>query len=168
MGRNSGMNRATRLLRRASGAAALEFAFAFPLLFMMSYGGIVYSYVYVLRQSLELAAQQAVAAAVSVDPNPSKTPDYQTQVSTVAVNAARSVVSWMPQKLKASVSPTVLFCPGATGTACPAGGEGAVVVRLSLPLNNAASQLFARIPLPGVGSFPPLPANMTAQAVARI
>src|SRR5258708_37699419 len=55
--------------RTQRGAAAVEFAFVFPVLFLLIYGVIVYSYIFVLQESINYAAQQAAEAAVAVEPN---------------------------------------------------------------------------------------------------
>ena len=66
-----------RGLRRHGGAAAVEFAFIFPVLFMLTYGAVVYSYAYVLKQSLTFAAQEAAEAAVDIDPANTSASDYK-------------------------------------------------------------------------------------------
>ena len=55
--------------RSARGAAAVEFAFVFPVLFLLIYGVIVYSYIFMLQESINYAAQQAAEAAVAVEPD---------------------------------------------------------------------------------------------------
>ena len=153
---------------RQSGASAVEFALLFPVLFAMMYAAIVYSYAYVLRQSINFAAQEAAEAAVDVQPGIA---NYDQQVTTTAINTANSVVSWMPNALRARIATQVQFCADGTGAATACGnlgpGDDAVVVTVVLPMTGS-SQLFARISLPFVGTFPPLPATMSAQGVARV
>lgn len=155
-------------LSRQNGASAVEFALLFPVLFAMMYSAIVYSYAYVLRQSINFAAQEAAEAAVDVQPGIA---NYDDQVTTTAINTANSVISWMPNALRSSIATQVQFCAdGAAGaTACSSLGEDddAVVVTVSLPMTGS-SQMFATISLPFVGTFPPLPATMSAQGVARV
>ena len=52
---------------RQLGGAAVEFAFVFPFLFFLMYGVLVYSYLFVLQESINFAAQEAAEAAVKVD-----------------------------------------------------------------------------------------------------
>ena len=54
--------------RHQRGAVAVEFAFIFPLLFLLMYGIVVYSYVFVLNSALNYAAQESVASALRVAP----------------------------------------------------------------------------------------------------
>lgn len=155
-------------LARHAGASAVEFALLFPILFAMMYSAIVYSYAYVLRQSINFAAQEAAEAAVDVQPGIA---NYDEQVTTTATNTANSVLSWMPTSLRANIATDVQFCAdgGASATACTNLGpdDDAVVVTVNLPMTGN-SQLFATITLPFVGTFPPLPATMSAQGVARV
>ena len=159
---------AVRGLRRHGGAAVVEFAFVFPILFMLTYGAVVYSYAYVLRQSLTFAAQEAAEAAVDIDPTDQSAADYKGAVTSSATATAVAVVAWMPERLRSGMGTSVQLCSeGGGGTACPSNGGDAVVVTLTLPLTGN-SQLFATMNLPFVGTFPPLPATMTAQATARV
>lgn len=164
--------------RRQWGAAAVEFALVFPMLFVVTYGAIIYSYIYVLRQSLTFAAQEAAQAAVSIRPG---TPGYQAQVKDVAVRTAQSAISWMPSSVRTAISVDandVTICQGPSSGACATllPGDVAVVVRLELPLASGdggtgrrdVSPLFATFTLPPFGRFPPLPNMMIGQAVARL
>ena len=161
---------------RQRGAAAVEFALVFPMLFIVTYGAIIYSYIYVLRQSLTFAAQEAAQAAVSVQPGAS---GYDDQVKQVAVRTAQSAISWMPSSVRSAIavdSGDVTICRGPSSGACATllPGDVAVVVRLELPLASAGagrrdvSPLFATFTLPPFGRFPPLPNIMAGQAVARL
>lgn len=157
--------------RRQRGAAAVEFGLVFPILFALTYGAIVYSYVYVLRQSLTFAAQEAAQAAVGVRPGPG----YEDLVRQAAVNSAQAAISWMPVNVRNAIAldaGDITVCNGPSAGACSSLGadESAVVVQLQLPLSGGASvsPLFATFNLPGLGRFPPLPNMMVGQAVARL
>lgn len=162
--------------RRQFGAAAVEFALVFPMLFVVTYGAIIYSYIYVLRQSLTFAAQEAAQAAVSVQPGIS---GYDDQVKQTAVNTALAAISWMPSSVRSAIAVDpgdVTICRGPSSGACATllPGDVAVVVRLELPLASGGdgrrdvSPLFATFALPPFGRFPPLPNIMAGQAVARL
>lgn len=56
---------------RERGASAVEFALVFPVLFLLVYAVIVYSYTYVLQQAITYTAQHLAEAAVAVNPTPS-------------------------------------------------------------------------------------------------
>ena len=74
--------RATRSLRagrRCSGSAAVEFALVFPLLFLVLYGIVTYSVLFVAEQNLTLAAEEGARAALN----------YQSASSVAAALAAR-------------------------------------------------------------------------------
>lgn len=164
--------------RRQFGAAAVEFALVFPMLFVVTYGAIIYSYIYVLRQSLTYAAQEAAQAAVGVQPGVT---GYDDRVKQTAVNTAIAAISWMPSSVRTAISvdaSDVTICRGPSTGACASllPGDVAVVVRLELPLANGGggagrrdvSPLFATFTMPPFGRFPPLPNIMAGQAVARL
>lgn len=54
--------------REQGGAAAVEFAFVLPILLFLVYATVVYSYLFVVRESIEFAAHKGIEAAVAVDP----------------------------------------------------------------------------------------------------
>ena len=156
----------TRLSNRAQarrwqqGASAVEFAFVFPVLFLLVYGVIVYSYVYVIQQSITYTAQHSAEAAVSVDPNPSATLDAR--ITTQVRALANAQLSWLPANQQARVL-------GAAGAGVlvqfsTVNGSDIVQVTLKFDLVN----LFPTLVLPFVGSIPPLPTQLQAQAIARI
>lgn len=164
--------------RRQIGAAAVEFALIFPILFVVTYGAIIYSYIYVLRQSLTYAAQEAAQAAVAVAPGAA---NYDDLVKTAAVNTANAAIAWMPPNIRTAIAVdagdvTICNGPGAGACASLLPGDSAVVVRLELPLASGdegegrrdISPIFATFTLPPFGRFPPLPNIMAGQAVARL
>lgn len=155
-----------------SGAVAVEFAFVFPLLFLLMYGIVVYSYVFVLNSALHFAAQEAAESVVRVAPEAADSVKQQRAQAT-----ARATLDWLPAGQRSRVvgengeKVDVGFCPDFAGDvcpACPAGATdcGAVVVTLVFGLLNPP--LFPSLTLPFVGTVPPLPDQLRAQAVARI
>lgn len=160
-----------------SGAAAVEFALVFPILFMLIYGMIVYAYLFVLQQSLVFAAQEAAEAVVQVDPREG-TDEQRVQV---AQQMAAHVLSWLPSSQRSRVlgdnngsSVLVTMCPtlpppcgpGAVANPCPPNTSAAVVC-LRFDVANPR-YLFPVISFVGIGAVPPMPAVLTAMAVARI
>lgn len=145
---------------RQAGAAAMEFALVFPLLLLLTYGVIVYSYVYVLQSSINYAAQEGARAAVGVDP---AVADGTAQALTTVANT----LSWLPANqitLLNTTPATATQCPG--DPLCPEGATGVVVRVYFGPLNT----LFPTISLGGlmgIHSVPPLPTQLTAVAVVR-
>lgn len=160
---------------RQAGAAVVEFAFVFPILFLLVYGVIVYAYVYVLQQSITYAAQEAAEAAVAVAPRPDV--DVFAQQQTVVRATAVSVLSWLPEKQRQRVlgaggeKVDVELCPMAS-SGCPLDSDALrVTLRFSVRpegANCSKDALFPMLNLYIVGCVPPLPANLTATAVVRI
>lgn len=143
------------------GASAVEFAFVFPILFLLVYGVIVYSYVYVIQQSITYGAQQSAEAAVAVNPIPEQTLNtrIEQRVRAVAVQS----LSWMPAQQRARVI-------GSNGDKVQVAFETVdtdqSVVRVTLEFEVPG--LFPALELPLVGNIPPLPDRLRAQAIARI
>ena len=136
------------------GATAVEFALLFPLMFAITYGGIVYSYMYLLQQSVNFAAQQGAQAAVAVVPGSDPNVTQQQQV-TKATAAAQSTLNWLPTNQRGLVS----FPVGAGNCRNPVGTFG-------FEVDFAPASLFPMVKLPLVGSFPPVPTTIYACAVA--
>jgi hypothetical protein len=157
-----------RSVRCQSGAAAVEFAFIFPILFLLMYGTVVYSYVFVVQQSLHYAAQELAEAAVKVDP---QLPNADAvREANVRANA-QQVLRWMPDSQLARVIGTdgsqvqVVHCePG--GANCPP-DSSAVRITLNFSLMQP-EPLFPVLNIFLIGNVPPLPERLTASAMARV
>lgn len=146
-----------------SGAAALEFAILLPLLLMMVYGIVVYSYMFIVQEAITFAAQEAAEAAVKVDPAQDPA-DYEAAVRAEVVAAATRVLEFLPaeqrERVLGSDGSKVLVTIGPS----PSGIGGVVRVNLSF----AFTGLFPQIPLPGVGSIPPMPGTLEAMGVVGV
>lgn len=145
---------------RQHGATVVEFAFVFPVLFLLVYGVIVYSYVYVLQQSITFAAQHSVDAAVAVSPIPDS--DYRSRLEARVRAVSVQSLNWLPASQQASVT-------GVNGNRVQISYEplgGGQAMRVGLAFDTAG--LFPTLVLPVVGPVPPLPAQLRAQAIARI
>ena len=147
----------------------VEFAFVFPLLFLLIYGVVVYAYTFVVQESISFAAQQAAEAAVAVDPRADNVDALRdAKIRAMAV----SVLNWLPPSQKDRVTGSngervsIQHCAAGGAGVCPGDTEG-VVVRLTFDM-NLPTPLFPVIDMPLVGSVPPLPEQLTAQAVARV
>jgi len=156
---------------RQAGATAIEFAFVLPLLIALTYSLIVYSYSFVVYESLSYAAQQGAEAAVAVDP--SDTDAYKDNVRAYVQSTVAGVLGWMPPAQRnaaigangSNVQP--VFCEsGGSGSSpyCPqtATGGQPIVIALSFPV----TQFFPVLTVPGIGSIPPLPTTLTGVGVA--
>lgn len=155
--------------RQQSGAAAVEFALIFPILFLLIYGVIVYSYLFVIQESITFTAQEAAEATVAVDPNTGTDTDRITR----ARNTAVSILSWMPQNQRERVlgdasgsAVGVQHFTAGSNAACPSDSDCVIV---TLTFNVAApDNLFPVIALPGIGALPPMPTTLIARAVVRV
>ncbi len=159
------MNTNTQIMRLPKaaqrGAAAVEFAFVFPVLFLLVYGVIVYSYIYVLQQSITYSAQQSAESAVAVNPDPAA--DLNARIEQRVRAVAVASLNWLPASQRVRV----------TG----ANGEKVQVLFQTIDTNQSVVKvtlefdvpgLFPALSFPVLGNIPPLPNTLRAQAVARI
>lgn len=115
-----------------SGLAAIEFAFVFPVFFMLLYGIITYSLIFVVQQSLTLAAEEGARAAlryVAVSTVP-VTPDPR---GVTACAVAKQAVSWLSSTVVGCV-PTVI--PNCFVPAAPAAAVTCVKVTVTYPYST--------------------------------
>ncbi|MDD3762292.1 MAG: pilus assembly protein [Nevskiales bacterium] len=152
---------------RSRGAATVEFAFVFPILFLLVYGVIVYSYVFVLQQSMTYAVQLAADAAVKVDP---KAEDASALRAAAVRQTVVSALSWLPEGQRQRVIGTggerviIESCPAGAAD-CPSDSSA---LRLTLRFNLRSPDLFPVLDLYIVGRVPPLPESLSATAIVRI
>lgn len=120
----------------------------FVVFFAVFYGMLSYSLPLLLMQSFHQAAAEGVRRSVSLDPT---TPGYSALVVQRAKDAAQAQLNWIPSSLK--------FLPGyitATYT-----NNNLLTVKITYPSANIKAVLPALV-LPGVGTVPNLPTNLTA------
>jgi len=147
-----------------SGAAAVEFALVFPILLVVAYASLVYSYVYFLQQLISFTAQQGVQAAVAVVPTTSASADSASR-TTQANAAGVNTLTWLPAaqfSRLAATEPAV--CPGETAPGVPTFSYE-ITFTLSGGTGGALFPTLINMPM-GLGNIPPLPATLTACAVA--
>lgn len=138
----------------------MEFALVFPVLFALVYAVIAYSYVYVLQQAITYTAQHLAEAAVAVNPTPASS--YTGRIQTRVQQLAAQQLQWLPQKNLVVGQNGEKVVPQFQTI----DGSDVVVIRLELPLKNP--DLFPAFTLPGGLAIPPMPAQLRAQATARI
>jgi len=141
---------------RQSGATAIEFAILFPVLFLLTYGTVVYGYVFFLKQTVAYAAQQGAEAAVAVDPD-SDDPESLRQERVVA--SINDTLGWLPAGQRARVK----IC---NEGACPV-ADDTITVEVEFQLSTPG-WLFPAVEMPGIGAVPPLPNVLEAVAAARL
>jgi Flp pilus assembly protein TadG len=145
---------------RQHGAAAVEFALVFPLLLALVYSTIVYSYVYVLQQSINFASQQGAQAALAVIPTGDAAATAAAR-NEAAKAAALNTLSWLPAGQLAKIA-----VPSG-GPNCRAGGEFAVEVDFTGPAIGSGGLFPSLVNLPmGLGTVPPNLGTLIACAVA--
>lgn len=154
---SSGSDTRTGPRRRQRGATAIEFAFVFPILFLLVYGGVVYGYVFFLNQSLHYAAQQAAEAAVSVDP---ALDDWDSLRQARIEDTVERSMEWMSDAQRGQ---RLVICRQAD---CPI-DNGTLTVTLDFQLDTP-SRLFPVVNFPGMGRVPPLPDRLTATAAVLL
>lgn len=137
----------------------------FPILFLLVYGVIVYSYVYVIQQSITYTAQQAAEAAVAVNPSPDGT-HFQRVQDRVRVVVGQSL-DWLPPDQKARVT-SEQGDQNFAGDLIPIGDEGNQQYLVPVTIRFSVPGLFPALTLPLVGNIPPLPNQLRARAVARV
>lgn len=140
----------TSLPRKQKGAVAIEFALVFVIFFAVFYGLLSYSLPFVLMQSFNHATAEAVRRSVAVDPN---TPGYATVVQNTATSTLQQQLSWMPSALDLVI--------GADTSAVYNSGNGTLTVSVNYPTSKL-NRVIPFLVLPGVGSVPNLPANLSA------
>jgi Flp pilus assembly protein TadG len=146
--------------RRQSGASAIEFALVFPLLIALIYGGLVYSYVYVLQQAINFAAQQGVQAALAVVPTSNGANDSSNRMRNADL-VAKSTLNWLPTAQLSRVTTS------ASGTCTVPSGTNGFTYQVSFDLAGGGGLFPAITALPfGLGTIPPLPGSLVACAVA--
>lgn len=147
---------------RQSGAIAVEFVFVFPILIAVVYAAIVYSYVYLLQQSVNFAAQQGAQAAVAVVPLSDAAATNSKRLAD-ATTAAQSSLSWLPTDQVARISIT---SPTDCGAAVAPLAGNSFVIKVNFDMNAGGALFPSIVGLPYFGNIPPLPAALNACAVA--
>ncbi|MCD7041322.1 MULTISPECIES: TadE/TadG family type IV pilus assembly protein [Pseudomonas fluorescens group] len=141
----------TSLPRKQKGAAAIEFALVFGIFFAVFYGLISYTLPLLLMQSFNQAALEAVRQAMAVDPV-AAADTYPTKVTERAKDTVMTQLDWIPTSFQFSrdfVSATY------TGTT--------LNVTISYPTHLLYS-VFPVLVVPGIGTVPNLPANLSARS----
>lgn len=141
--------------RRQRGVSALEFALSAGLLFGLFWALISYTLPLIVLQSMQRAVTEAARVAESVDIDNN---NYLAAVQTVAAFELGRQTQWMPASWLSR------FNPAPTSTSnITLSGTTTLVISLSMP-NYASNPLVPAIRIPGLGTIPSLPTNLTVQA----
>lgn len=152
--------------RYQQGATAVEFALVFPMLFVLFYSMVVYSYLFVLQESISFAAQEAAAAAHRV--NPIGNTDFDSTVTTQVRNRATEVLQWLPAAQQSRVLGAAT-CAGGSSTengieVCINGATNVVSVNLRFNVDG----LFPVLSMPLLGELPPMPSQLVGSGTALV
>ncbi|ROM96048.1 TadE/TadG family type IV pilus assembly protein [Pseudomonas brassicacearum] len=140
------------LPKKQKGAVAIEFALVFVIFFAVFYGIVSYSLPLLLVQSFNEATAEAVRQSVALDP---KTPNYPTAMENLATSVLQQQLSWVPSAFN------ITF--GVDAKAAYNAGTGLLTVSVTYPTSKL-NQVIPFLVLPGVGTVPNLPTNLTAQS----
>lgn len=144
------------LHKRERGAVAVEFAFVFPILLLLVYGVITYSFLFLLTTAVHYAAQVGAEAAVAVAPSADED-EYVADIDTRVRAVVYQNLSWLsPSQLeRLTIDPSFPDDDGIADT---------VLVRLQFNMVG----LFPVVDLPLVGAVPRFPDIVVATANANI
>lgn len=92
--------------RRQRGIAAIEFAFIFPIFFLIFYGIVTYGVIFVAQQSITMAAEEGARAALRYAANPD---DRETNAKNAATGNG-SAAAWLNANNRLVFEPTAQKC----------------------------------------------------------
>ncbi|MEW6344701.1 MAG: TadE/TadG family type IV pilus assembly protein [Pseudomonadota bacterium] len=149
---HSALRTARLRLRHERGTAAVEFAMVFPLFFVILYGIITYSVIFVAQQNLTLAAEEGARAALN----------YQTATSTANALAARSSAACSTAKGLVASLISSATCVSSSNPCSYDGTMDCIIVTLTY--NYAGSPLVPNLPLTNFV----LPASLVSSATVQL
>jgi len=152
----------SRLLtgNRQRGVAMIEFALGFSLVFALFWAIVSYTFPLILLQVMNRAVGESVRV-VSAVPTDQSVSTYTVAAQTAAVNELDRQLAWLPSRWTTPLKPYV------NGVTLVQVGTSPVTYELTVKLNYAnyaSNPIVPSMTLPGVGSIPKLPVNLTAQA----
>lgn len=169
------MDAARKVLARSQrGATAIEFALVFPLLFILFYSMVVYSYLFVLQESITYAAQEAAAAAHRV--NPVGNENFNSDVATQVSGRLPQALAWLSTSQRSHLgvnSPAVVEV--SCSTQPPPEEQIGTVVRVCEATNVVTvtarfrvEGIFPKLDFPLLGSLPPMPTTLVGSGTALV
>ena len=154
-----------RKAARSRGAAAIEFAFIFPLFFAILYATVSYSLTLLLQMGMSNAAADGARTAIQlVDPLEFNQTTFTAATKQRVTQAVRASLAWLPtdkvDAIVANINITTSPDPG-NGVGSASGVRVNVLIQWK---NYATTPLIPSIDLPLVGKVPPLPTNLNGTA----
>lgn len=144
--------------RKITGAVALEFLMLFPFVVAMLYAAAVYGIVFFSQYRLQNVVDRSVATALYVDRSAYSADELETEVEGRARNALTALLQQQPEPL-ASMD--------LDGASCGVEDVGGVtMLHCQLTYNYAENPIVPVMSFGMLGTFPPVPATLNAEARA--
>jgi len=144
------------------GAVALEFLMLFPFVVAMLYGAAIYGIVFFSQYQLQSVADRAVATALYVDRSAYPADELEGKIKTRAEKTVAELFQGQAESLKtASVNCVVVDLSDEV--------EGAArldLLRCTLTYNYKANPIVPAMSFGMLGTFPPMPDELKAEASA--
>lgn len=155
-----------RRRKAQQGAAAIELALVFSLLFTLLWGVISYTFPLILLQAMNKATAEAIRVAATV---PGTSADYEGAVKAIAAQELDAQMKWLPGGWIGPLSTTSLTNISFSSAAgCPA-SRPACLVTVRLRYSNYETQpIVPSITLPGIGTIPRVPQHLEATSEAML
>jgi len=149
------------------GAVAIEFALLFVIFFGVFYALLSYVFVVLLQQGLAQASAEGARAAIRVDPS-AYTSDsaLQTDATTLARNAVRSAIAWMPAPWENTLNSNIQVALVKNNVPLASGATvvvRTVTVTVTYP-NYASNPMLPSLTLPGLATIPSVPQNLVGKS----
>ncbi len=144
--------------RGAQGAVALEFLMLFPFVVAMLYASAIYGIVFFSQYRLQNVVDRAVASALYVDRSAFQAEQMESAVVNRASQAMSGLLATLPGPLSNLES-------GSSSCAVETVG-GVEMLRCSVTYNYAANPIVPVMSFGMLGTFPPLPDTLEAEARA--
>ena len=138
--------------RHARGNTAVEFALLFPLFFMVLYGIVTFSLIFVAQQTLTLAAEEGARATLKYQPAKTDADALTARVN-AACPVANGLTNWLADIAKCTT--TTVNCSYDATMTC---------VTVTLTYDYASNPLVPEVPLLNVV----LPTQLTSSAMIQL
>jgi Flp pilus assembly protein TadG len=150
---------------RTRGAAAIEFAFIFPLFFAVLYASVSYSLAMLVQMGMSNAAADGTRAAIQlVDPLQFNQAGFNAAAKQRVTQAVRASLAWLPASkvdaIVANISISTAPDPG-NGAGSTAGVRVNVLVQWK---DYSRAPLVPVLDLPLVGKVPNLPNDLSGSS----
>jgi Flp pilus assembly protein TadG len=155
------------------GAATIEFALMFVVLFVVVYATATYALMFLIQQGLTQAAAEGARAAVRLDQVTFTTPqNYESAVGVVARDAASNALTWLPAKALQAVGNNISTSWASGSKPVITGGKAQTIVTKTLTVKvtyagYATNPLIPSISFPGLGTLP-MPTDLVGQSSIQL